>query len=360
MTVTLPLAVSVSISATSNPVCMGSPVTFTATPGNEGLTPTYQWKVNGGNVGLGLPTFTYIPASGDLVSCILSSSLSCVTGNPATSLPIVMNVKATPAVSFFNCFDAITTINAKPIRLKGGLPLNGTYSGPGVNSSTRIFTPSLAGVGIKTITYAYTNAALCSASQTQDITVQAVPVFTCGNNLIDIRDNKVYPTVQIGYQCWMGSNLDYGTEISESLHQQDNCLPERYSRISAASAKFSYYQWSEIMNYDATPGLQGLCPPGWHVPEESEWTTLFNFYQGNSRAGYPLQDPYRNGFKALQSGVYYLNTTWSFPDLAEIFWSSTQADQVRAWSHGMNTIDPSVSLYAGIKANSFSVRCLKD
>ena len=117
---------------------------------------------------------------------------------------------------------------------------------------------------------------------------------------------------------------------------------------------------AEVMRYDPTPGLRGLCPPGWHVPDETEWNTLFNFYQGNARAGYPLQDPHINGFKAQQSGVYYLNTIWSFMDFAEMFWSSTMADQTRAYAHGMNTIDQSVSVYAGVKANGFSVRCLKD
>jgi uncharacterized protein (TIGR02145 family) len=449
LTVTQPLPVSVTISATSNPVCLGTSVTFTAAPNNEGLTPIYQWKVNGGNVGTGLPTYTYIPASGDLVSCILTSSLTCVTGNPATatpitmtvnsqlpvgvtitvtanpvcegtpvtfsanpanpggapiyqwklndidaginsqsytmtpanndqvkciltssmncvtgnpatSLPILMNVAPTPAVTFINCFDAITTVNAKPIRLKGGLPLNGTYSGPGVNSATAMFTPSVAGIGTKTITYSYTNAALCSASQTQTITVQTVPVFTCGNNLIDIRDNKVYPTVQIGSQCWMQTNLDFGAEISDAAHQTDNCIVEKYISHVSPVTRHAFYQWDELMLYENTPGLQGLCPPGWHVPDESEWTTLFNFYQGNARAGYPLQDPYLNGFKALQNGVYYLNSTWSFTDFATLFWSSTMADQTSAYAHGMNTIDQSVSVYAGLKANGFSVRCLRD
>ncbi len=360
MTIIQPLLVSVSISATSNPVCDGTPVTFSANPTNPGGTPVYQWKLNDADAGINSQFYTMTPANNDQVKCILTSSMSCVTGNPATSLPIVMNVAATPAVSFINCFDAITTINAKPIRLKGGLPLNGTYSGPGVNSSTGMFTPSVAGIGIKTITYSYTNAALCSASQTQTITVQAVPVFTCGNNLIDIRDNKVYPTVQLGTQCWMQTNLDFGTTINDAVHQTDNCIVEKYTLNSSLLTPNSFYQWDEVMRYDATPGLQGLCPPGWHVPDETEWTILFNYYQGNARAGYPLQDPYLNGFKALQNGVYYLNSMWSFTDFATLFWSSTMADQTRAYAHGMNTIDPSVSVYAGLKANAFSVRCVRD
>ena len=102
--------------------------------------------------------------NGDSVRCIMTSNLSlCVTGNPASSNKIIMSGNLAPIVTFTSCFDTITTINAKPIKLKGGIPLGGTYSGPGVNSLTGIYTPSLAGVGTHTITYSYTNAALCTA-----------------------------------------------------------------------------------------------------------------------------------------------------------------------------------------------------
>ncbi len=84
------LAVSVSISASSNPFCQGSTITFTATPINGGTTPDYQWKVNGTNVGTNNPVYAYIPANGDIVSCVINSSVPCPTGNPATSNTITM------------------------------------------------------------------------------------------------------------------------------------------------------------------------------------------------------------------------------------------------------------------------------
>ena len=155
--------VSISISASANPVCSGTAVMFTATPVNQGTSPVYQWKVNGVNVGTNSNMYTYNPASGDQVSCILTSNVACPSGNPATSNIITMNVPTSPVVTFTRCFDSITATTAQPFRLKGGIPLGGTYSGVGVTNN--IFYPAIAGAGTHQITYTYTNAALCSATR---------------------------------------------------------------------------------------------------------------------------------------------------------------------------------------------------
>ncbi|MEI6435118.1 MAG: hypothetical protein WCP32_09755 [Bacteroidota bacterium] len=189
----------IAIAASANPFCPESAVTFSSTAINSGAMPMYQWKVNSI---LSIPSilsiFTYNPANSDSVSCIMTS---------------------------------------KPFKLKGGLPLAGIYSGPGVNSLTGTFTPSIAGTGLKTINYTYTNVASCSANKSKTIQVLANPAFICGNTPNDIRDGKSYPTVLIGTQCWMASNLDFGFTISDLTPQTDNCTPEKYLRPS------SFNQW---------------------------------------------------------------------------------------------------------------------
>ncbi|MEI7983309.1 MAG: CARDB domain-containing protein, partial [Bacteroidota bacterium] len=91
------LPVSIIIEASANPACSDNEVTFTATPLNGGTAPFYQWKINGLYVGVNSATYSYIPIDNDVVTCTLTSSLSCTTGNPATSNPVTMTVNATPA-----------------------------------------------------------------------------------------------------------------------------------------------------------------------------------------------------------------------------------------------------------------------
>ncbi|MFM9986820.1 MAG: MopE-related protein [Flavobacteriales bacterium] len=98
MTINPLLAPSLSIALTAgdNPTCAGSSLTFTATPVNGGTTPSYQWKINGGNVGTNSPTFTSNAiTNGQIVSCELTSNASCLSTSIATSNSITVIVNAT-------------------------------------------------------------------------------------------------------------------------------------------------------------------------------------------------------------------------------------------------------------------------
>jgi uncharacterized protein (TIGR02145 family) len=363
MTTITGLPAGVTIAAAANPFCPGSPDTFTATPANGGTTPAYQWKVNGVNTGTNSSTFTYNPITNDSVRCVMTSDLGCVTGNPASSAEIIMSGTLAPIVTFTSCFDTITTVNARPIKLKGGIPLGGIYSGSGVNSLTGIFDPAVAGVGTKTITYTYTNVVNCSALAHAHIINYPLSIVNCGSPITDIRDNKVYPTVQLGSQCWMASNLNHGTILASSQDQRDNCISEKYcfnDNPANCTNLGGLYQWDELMLYDETPGDQGFCPPAWHIPTENDWNTLFANWTNNGFAGSPLKYSGYSGFIALLSGARYINKSWDFQGFATFFWSSTSHSDTQAWAHGMNDPDPSVSVYPASRTNAFSVRCVHD
>jgi len=92
------LPVSLSITPSENPVQEGTLVTFTATPVNGGTSPSYQWKVNGVDAGANNPTYSYMPVNADEILCIITSNATCVSGNPAVSNVVTMDVQGLPPV----------------------------------------------------------------------------------------------------------------------------------------------------------------------------------------------------------------------------------------------------------------------
>jgi uncharacterized protein (TIGR02145 family) len=363
MAVLYNIPVSITISASTNPFCPGNAVIFTAIPVNGGADSSFQWKVNGVNTGPNSPIFTYTPVSGDQVTCVLSSSLNCTTGNPASSNTIVMSGTLAPVVTFIACFDTILTTNAQPVILKGGIPLGGSYTGVGVTNGK--FYPSMAGPGTYLINYTYTNTFLCSASAHSYIHSFIPANFSCGNSLIDIRDSKSYPTIQIGSQCWLAANLNFGITIDGNVSQRDNCLNEKYcfdDNPVNCTIYGGLYQWDEMMQYENTPGKQGICPSGWHIPSENDWQVMFTEYNGAGFSGSPLIETGFSGFNALTNGSDFENSGWNFFGFATHLWSSTSCGNRKAWAHALNNIpdNHSVSKYPSLRSNAFAIRCLKN
>ena len=83
----LPLSVNVTGNVTS--VCEGEPITFTAAPENAGANPSYQWMINGANVGNNMNTYTSVNLTeDDEVTCQITSMEACLSNNSATSQPL--------------------------------------------------------------------------------------------------------------------------------------------------------------------------------------------------------------------------------------------------------------------------------
>jgi uncharacterized protein (TIGR02145 family) len=114
------------------------------------------------------------------------------------------------------------------------------------------------------------------------------------------------------------------------------------------------------MQFEAVEGIQGLCPPGWHVPSENEWNVLFSLYISNGFAGSPMKYTGYSGFNAFLNGIRFNNRNWNFDSFATFMWSSTSHGPFKAWAHAMNTQNPSVSYYPGNRSNAFYVRCIKN
>ncbi|TDD94458.1 beta strand repeat-containing protein, partial [Flavobacterium cellulosilyticum] len=191
MTVNPNLPVSVSVGASATTICSGTNVTFTATPTNGGSTPTYQWKLNGSNVGSNNTTYASTTLSNnDVVTVVLTSNATpCATGNPATSSPITLTVNPNAAISLTSAAGTNNQTRCINIAIANityavsgggtgagvsGLPLGvtGTFSG---STFTISGTPSVAGI----FNYTVTTTGNCSqTTATGTITVNPNAAIT--------------------------------------------------------------------------------------------------------------------------------------------------------------------------------------
>jgi hypothetical protein len=176
-------SVSIAVTTGANPTCASTSVTFTATPTNGG-TPSYQWKLNGTNVGTSIATYTNAAlVNGDQVSCVLTNAAACTT--TATSNTITMTVTAAPTTSNAGTGQSIC-VGAGAVTLAANAPTVGTgtwsVSGPStltsqfsnVNSPTASFTPA-GGAGSYVLTWSIANAPCTASTSTVTITVSAAP-----------------------------------------------------------------------------------------------------------------------------------------------------------------------------------------
>ncbi|MFN3404107.1 MAG: family 16 glycosylhydrolase [Cytophagaceae bacterium] len=125
-TVAVTPSVVIALTSGTNPSCVGSSLTFTATPQNGGTSPTYQWRVNTTNVGTNSNTFTSTTiTNGQSVSCIMTSNAACVTSATATSNSISITRNNLPTTANAGSNQNITTTSTQ---LAANTPSSGTGS----------------------------------------------------------------------------------------------------------------------------------------------------------------------------------------------------------------------------------------
>jgi uncharacterized protein (TIGR02145 family) len=115
--------------------------------------------------------------------------------------------------------------------------------------------------------------------------------------------------------------------------------------------------------------IRGVCPDGWHVPTQSEWSDLFAAVGGKSNAGKVLKsqtDWYNGGngsdaygFAARPAGSYGDGRFSGEGNHAD-FWSSTENGSYGAYDMYLTYARVSAHLYTNDKDYGYSVRCVKD
>jgi uncharacterized protein (TIGR02145 family) len=143
------------------------------------------------------------------------------------------------------------------------------------------------------------------------------------------------------------------------------------------------YNWNTVVTGK-------LCPVGWHVPSDEEWSTLVTFLGGDSTAGSKLKgkgtihwtSPNRDGdnssgFTALPAGFYYDSTIsyyitdgkvmfvdkpgfFSSDGIEGVWWSSSSQDTTTAWEREIFSSTSQVNRRLRWNEDCLSVRCIKD
>jgi len=231
------------------------------------------------------------------------------------------------------------------------------------------------------------------------------------------HEGNVYATVQIGDQCWMRDNLRTTTSPSTGTY----LIPASgtgytftgkqarwYNNDSTTYAPMNYgllYNWNAAVDtFNTAYGetnissnnavsvtfsghRRGICPAGWHLPSDAEWTQLTDYVSSQSEYTCSGNSSYiakalastegwntstnscavgnnqgsnnATGFSAVPAG-YCNGSSFGGVGLSAHFWSSTQVNSGDAWYRYLYYLNANAGRYYNGKYNGFSVRCLRD
>jgi uncharacterized protein (TIGR02145 family) len=192
-------------------------------------------------------------------------------------------------------------------------------------------------------------------------------------------DGNTYKTVIIGNQTWMAENLKVThqpngtpiplvTEMDEWMNLGYNNTDKAYCYYANSNANNDIY--GALYTYAAA---KDICPTGWHLPSDAEWTELkdFIFNDGNSgQEGAALKSMtgwYNDGsgtdiygFSALPGGRRDLKGTFEGLEKLGMWWSVTEYNSAGAYYWWLSYFDPVLLHSDYVKSYGFSVRCVKD
>ncbi len=312
------------------------------------------------------------------------------------------------AISGFDCSGVNIIGTLKKGEVASNVSASLTYTGGNAKTYP---TKSYTSTGVTGLTATLSAGTLASGSGTLQFLISGTPatagtasfsiVFggkTCAINLIvndnvqhptsgygpNITDNdgNTYKTVYIGTQQWMAENLKVskysdGTtipNITDNTQWQNNTTGawSYYNNDATNNAKYGkLYNWYAVST--TTNGNKNVCPLGWHLPTDAEWTVLTDYLGGTNVAGGKMKEvgtvswnssntdaTNTSLFTGLPGGFRNYYGSYGFIGLSGNWWSSTGNNTYSAWLRNLHTYNEDASRGYDSKSYGFSVRCLRD
>ena len=213
------------------------------------------------------------------------------------------------------------------------------------------------------------------------------------NAVTDVDGNK-YDAVKLGDQVWMQTNLRTkhyrdGSSIEQGTDNISAHDPLFYQPTTQVFAAYDEKTHGLYYNWKAVDNEKGLCPEGWHVPSDAEWTQMEEYVSSQSdyvygddarhigkalastvgwndapsyHEGHVGNNPDANnatGFSAVPAGKFQDHSWGSFGATA-FFWTATANSFNSSWDRWVDYDSP---LLLRLSANynvAMSVRCVKD
>ena len=348
--------------------------------------------------GTGTGSFTsaitgLIPGTTYYVRAYAINSAGTAYGNEisfTTGPPVVF---ATLSTSSITCFTSTTASIGGYITSDGGATVTArgvcwsTTSGPTIASSkttdgtgTGSFTSEITGLTGGTTYYvrAYsTNSGGTAYGNEVSFATTPASFPNCGT-VTDI-DGNVYKTVTIGTQCWMAENL------KTTKYRNGDPIPNVTDNAAWGALYTGAYCWynndaatyradyGALYNWFTVDDSRNLCPTGWHVPTDTEWTTLTTYLGGESVAGGKLKETCfthwtspntgatnSSGFTALPGGGQGVIGPSNDFGYTGWWWSSTGYSPATSWFRALRSSISDVYRNYGNNQDGFSVRCVQD
>jgi uncharacterized protein (TIGR02145 family) len=310
-------------------------------------------------------------------------------GNLATlnTLPIG-NVSASGAVSGGN----ITSDGGTPVTQRGvcwstsqnpTTANNSTSDGGGVGNYASNLTGLQAGTTYYVRAYATNSAGTAYGDQLQFTAAGGGgsdylnPNLTYGS--ITDQNGNTYATIVIGTQEWMAENLR--TAIYANGDPISN-VTDAGQWVGLATGAWIHYNndsqyespYGKLYNWYTVADPRNVCPAGWHVPTDAEWTVLSDYLGGQSVAGGQMKSTSTqywqapntgatndSGFSGLPGGerIFYDGNFNNLGDYGS-WWSASEESADVAWPRYLDNTSAGIYRDNSDKRYGFSVRCVRD